>query len=290
MKKRLSLLLPTRGRLHLVERFLQSVLAQSTRPDLIEVILCVDEDDIESQGIVFEGLALKMVIGPRQTMGAYNATCLEHASGDITIAANDDIVIRTNGWDEKVRELDARYPDGIYLGYSNDLFKGPKLCTFPILSRKTCSVLAEPYPAIYKGAFIDVHLMDIFRRLEKRGFARICYAADIVFEHVHYRNNPDALDATYTDRLRFADDLTFIGLIEARRLEADRLFAHISGGNPKSIPLPSQAATRPAGFFEIIPLCARKFLFDFDLPLKYRGYLFVWMLARYYYSRLRRIP
>jgi glycosyltransferase involved in cell wall biosynthesis len=290
MKKRLSLLLPTRGRLHLVERFLRSVVAQSTRPDLIEVILCVDEDDAESHGIAFDGLALKLVIVPRQTMGAYNAICLEHASGDITIAANDDIVVRTRGWDEKVRELDARYPDGVYLGYANDLFKGHKMSTFPILSRQTCQLLAEPYPRIYKGAFIDTHLMDVFRRLEKRGYDRIAYAEDIVFEHVHYRNNPEALDATYSDRSRFGDDLTFIALAEARRLEADRLAAHISGGTPDTIRPPSPFVTRPASFFGIIPHCTRKFLFDFDLPLKWRSYLFVWMLARYYYSRIRGIP
>jgi glycosyltransferase involved in cell wall biosynthesis len=290
MKKRISLLLPTRGRPDLVKRFLQSVVVQSTRPDLIEVILCVDEDDIESQGIVLEGFALKLVIGPRQTMGAYNTICLEHASGDITIAANDDIVIRTKGWDEKVRDLDARYPDGIYLGYGNDLFKSPKLCTFPILSRKTCSVLAEPYPAIYKGAFLDVHLMDIFRRLEKRGYARICYAADIVFDHVHYRKNPDALDATYSDRLRFGDDLTFIGLVDARHLEADRLSAHIIGGAPETVPSPPPAAIESPGLLGIVPLCARKFLLDFDLPLGWRTHLFVWMVARYYFSKLRQIP
>ncbi len=83
-----------------------------------------------------------------------------------------------------------------------------------------------------------MHLLDIFRRLEKRGHRRIAYAEDIVFEHVHYRNNPDALDATYTDRPRFGDDLTFIELIEARRLEADRLFAHISGGTRDTTPPP----------------------------------------------------
>jgi hypothetical protein len=290
MKKRISLLLPTRGRPDLVKRFLQSVVAQSTRPDLIEVILCVDEDDIESHGIVFDELALKMVVKPRQTMGAYNTECLRQASGEITIAVNDDIVVRTKGWDEKVRELDARYPDGVYLGYGNDLFKGPKLCTFPILSRKTCSVLAEPYPAIYKGAFIDVHLMDIFRRLEKRGYARICYAADIVFEHVHYRNNPDALDATYSDRLRFGDDLTFIGLVDARRLEADRLTAYISGGTPEPIHSPPQVEIESPSLLGIGPLCARKFLLDFDLPLGWRTHLFVWMAARYFFSTLRRIP
>jgi hypothetical protein len=198
--------------------------------------------------------------------------------------------VRTNGWDEKVRELDARFPDGIYLGYPNDLFKGPKMSTFPILSRETCRVLAEPYPAIYKGAFIDVHLMDIFRRLEKRGYARIVYAADIVFEHVHYRNNPDALDATYSDRSRFGDDPTFIGLVDARRLEADRLSAHITGGLPKTVPSPPQVAIEPPSLIEIVPLCARKFLLDADLPLGWRTYLFVWMVARYCFSQLRRIP
>ena len=266
------------------------MVAQSTRSELIEVILCVDEDDVASHGIVFDELALRQVIGPRQTMGAYNTECLRQASGEITIAVNDDIVVRTKGWDEKVRELDARFVDGIYLGYANDLFKGPKQCTFPILSRKACSVLAEPYPAIYKGAFLDVHLMDIFRRLEKRGYARICYVADIVFEHVHYRNNPDALDATYGDRLRFGDDLTFIGLVDARRLEADRLSAHIAGGTPEVVPSPPPVAIEPLSLIGIVPLCVRKFLLDFDLPLGWRTHLFVWMVARYYFSKLRQIP
>jgi len=244
---------------------------------------------VDSHDIVFDGLALKLVIGPRQTMGAYNAECLRHASGEIIMAVNDDIIIRTRGWDDKVRELDARYPDGVYLGYGNDLFKGPKLCTFPILSRKTCSVLAEPCPAIYKGAFIDVHLMDIFRRLEKRRYARICYAADIVFEHVHYRNNPDLLDATYSDRSRFADDLIFIGLVETRRLEADRLAAFISGGGtPETAACPQQSVIEPTSLIGIVPLCARKFLLDFDLPLSWRSYLFAWMVARYYFSWIRK--
>jgi hypothetical protein len=266
------------------------VVTQSTHPELIEVILCVDDDDIVSHGIVSCELALKLVIGPRQTMGAYNTECLRHASGEITIAVNDDIIVQTSGWDEKVRELDARYPDGVYLGYSNDLFKGPKLCTFPILSRRTCSVLAEPYRQIYKGAFIDVHLMDIFRRLERRGYARIAYAEDIVFEHVHYRTNPDALDATYSDRSRFGDDLTFIALAEARRLEADRLSALISGKTPEAVSSPRQGAIEPTSLIRIVPLCARKFLFDFDLPLRWRTYLFVWMVSRYCFSQLRRVP
>jgi glycosyltransferase involved in cell wall biosynthesis len=284
MKKRISLLLPTRGRPELARRFLQSVIAQSTHPELVEVILCVDDDDSGSHDITADGISLKVVIGPRQNMGAYNARCLENATGEITIAVNDDIIIQTRGWDDKVRALDARYPDGIYLGYPNDRFKGEKVCTFPILSRKACEILGEPYPGIYKGAFIDVHLMDIFRRLERRGYPRMVYAEDVVFEHVHYRTNPDVIDATYRDRPRFGDDGTFIALAPTRRVEADRLFAHISGNAFDHHPSAPQPNVTQSSFLGIVPLCFRTFLCDADLPAVWRTYLFGYMVARRCFS------
>jgi hypothetical protein len=290
MTKTISLLLPTRGRPTLVERFLQSVVAQSARPDLVEVILCVDDDDLDSHNITFDRLRLKLVIGPRRNMGAYNAECLKHATGDITIAVNDDIIVRTNGWDDKVRALDARFPDGVYLGYGNDLLKGPKLCTFPILSRETCRVLASPYPSMYKGAFIDVHLMDIFRRLDRRGYPRTIYAANIVFEHVHYRTNPEALDATYTDRPRFGDDLTFIALADARQLEADRLYNHVNGQSSEIVPTAPETHVGWSGPIGFLALCMRKFLMDNNLPAAWRTRLFIWMIARQFASRILRIP
>ncbi|WP_298254091.1 glycosyltransferase family 2 protein [Bradyrhizobium sp.] len=282
MKKRISLLLPTRGRPQLVERFLQSVAAQSAHPELIEVILCVDDDDPASHCIASSRIALKTIIVPRQTMGAYNAICLENATGEITIAVNDDIIIRTKGWDEKIRALDKRYVDGIYLGYPNDLFKGEKVCTFPVLSRKTCEVLAEPYPGIYKGAFIDVHLMDIFRRLERRGYPRMIYVEDIVFEHVHYRTNPELLDATYRERARFGDDATFIALAPVRRMEADRLFEYVSRKIAREGSRPLAPVVTQMRFFGIVSLCYRAFLCDSDLPATWRTYLFGYMVARHY--------
>jgi hypothetical protein len=251
--------------------------------------VCVDEDDPESHGITSHQLALKLIIVPRQSMGAYNSICLQHATGQITIAVNDDIIIRTEGWDEKVRALDAQYSDGIYLGYANDLFKGQKVSTFPILSRETCEAMAEPYPKLYKGAFIDVHLMDIFRRLEKRGYQRMAYAEDIVFEHVHYRTNPEILDSTYQERSRFGDDATFIALADARRLDADRLMAHISGKVVHDVSVGAALPAEPNSFFGIVPLCFSKFLCDLDLPLTWRTYLFSYMVVRFYFDWFRKL-
>jgi hypothetical protein len=286
MKKRISLLLPTRGRRPLVERFLESVVVQSANPESIEVLLCVDDDDPASHTISSTQVSLKTIVVPRQTMGAYNAICLENATGEITIAVNDDVIIQTKGWDEKIRALDERYPDGIYLGYPNDRFKGEKVCTFPILSRKTCEILAEPYPGIYKGAFIDVHLMDIFRRLERRGYPRMVYVEDVVFEHVHYRTNPEILDATYRERARFGDDATFIALAPSRRIEADRLFAHVSRKIVRNGSRDPAPVLTPGRFFGIVPLCFRAFLCDSDLPAGWRTYLFGYMIARHYFSWL----
>src|ERR1700760_1202401 len=101
-KKRISLHFPTRGRPMLVERFLQSVVARSAHPELIEVVLYADDDDPGSHHFTSDQITLKLIIGPRRTMGAYSGICLRHATGEITIALNDDVVIRTPEWDEKV--------------------------------------------------------------------------------------------------------------------------------------------------------------------------------------------
>jgi hypothetical protein len=285
MEQRISLLLPTRGRPRLVQRFLASVLEHAAQPDLIEVIVCVDEDDPASHGIEFPGLKLAQVVVPRQNMGAYNAICLEHATGDISIAVNDDMIIRTGGWDNRIRELDASFSDGIYLAYANDLFKGRDLCTFPIMSRRATGLMSAPYPRSYQGAFIDVHLMDIFKRIEHAGHRRIVYLKDVVFEHVHYRVDATAMDATYAERRRFGDDMNFVALIDLRELDAKRLIGRIVG-EIKLTENDGQPSTPTPNAVTIISLCVSRFLFDLSLPFTWRAWICTWMIARYYYSRL----
>ena len=183
----ISLLLPTRGRHTLVERLFKSIAETAAQPERVEVILYVDDDDTVSHHLDSKDFRVVRIIGPAMSMGGYNSACLEQACGDIVILVNDDMVISTPGWDNMIVEMDAGFTDKIYLAYGNDLFKKGGLCTFPILSRRTCELLVEPYPAAYRGAFIDVHLFDIFKRLQHAGFNRVRYLDDVVFEHLHYR-------------------------------------------------------------------------------------------------------
>jgi hypothetical protein len=276
---KISLLVPTRARPQLLRRFLESAAAAAERRDRLEAVIYADEDDPQSHGIYVEGIESHTIVGPRISMGACNMECLRRSSGDIVILANDDVVIRTESWDRRLREVDAAYADGVYLAYPNDLYKGRRLCAFPVLSRSACNMLVEPFPRIYAGAFIDYHLLDIFRRLEHAGERRIRYLPDVVFEHMHFRAGKAALDDTYRQRHRFRDDEAFLSLRDSRSSAAEVLLAAIrrsARGQPRLSPR-SIAAT---GMLAKLAAAARTILADRELPLQWRGYLFVWFVGR----------
>lgn len=280
----ISLVLPTRGRPTLVARLFDS-LAEQTR-DLrgIEVIVYIDDDDTGSIGISENRFAMTKIVGPRLSMGGYNTACLDKSRGDIIVLINDDMVVRTPHWDDLIRELDNRFEDKVYLGYGNDLFKGSKLCTFPILSRRACETLGEPFPVAYKGAFIDYHLLDIFKRIAHAGHERICYLENLVFEHLHYRTGKADFDETYQKRGRFDDDPVFFRLRDSRSAGAAALLENIRGTHVEPRP--------QAGGFEApgtVPGAAltygQRLLLDAELPLRWRGFLYIWFVGRFLASK-----
>lgn len=281
----ISLLLPTRGRPALVERLFRSIAETTAHPERVEVILYIDEDDTGSHHLDSKDVRVVRIVGPVISMGAYNSACLARARGDIIILANDDMVIRTPGWDNAIAEADADFADGIYLAYGNDLFKKRGLCTFPVLSRRTCELLVEPYPAAYQGAFIDVHLFDIFKRLQHAGFSRVRYLDNMVFEHLHYRTGKAVFDETYKRRARFEGDPTFIAMAKVRSTEAKRLLSALRGGPLPAFEPSSCQAYVPPGILSAVSYFSRQLLFDKELPFRWRGFLWYWFIGRYLAAR-----
>ena len=287
----ISLLLPTRGRPEVAKRFLDSIAATTEILSAVEVIACVDEDDPGSHALDHSDVIVKRIIVPRQNMGAYNAICLQNSSGHISIAVNDDMVIRTQGWDQRVRAIDAQHEDGIYLAYSNDLFKGKDQATFPILSKQLTDLIETPYPVDYKGAFIDIHLMDIFMRLKAKGKNRLVYSPDLIFEHLHFRtSNGIAFDQTYADRNRFGDDETFVRLSNLRQSQANKMLACI---DKQSYEDPKLSRVEPNSFSPNLitaPFALmHQFLLDTNLPFIWRTKLMMWMILRFYYNAACRL-
>lgn len=279
----ISLLLPTRGRTSLVTRLFESIAKNTYHLDQVEVVLYVDEDDLESHDLNSVDFRVVRIIGPALSMGGYNSACLNKAQGDVLILANDDMVIQTTGWDDRVRALNVEFEGHIYLGYANDLFKKSRFCTFPIISRRTCELLGNPYPAAYQRFFIDVHLFDIFKRLQHAGFDCIRFCDDLVFEHCHYNNGKAPYDETYHRGRngRFADDLTYIALTAMRSAAAKRLLREIRNERITIVDYPVPQDIFLTGVRGDIGLLSFKFLRDAELPYRWRLFLWCWFIGRY---------
>ena len=281
----ISLLLPTRGRPQEAVRFFQSVLRCTHHLSQVEVVLYVDEDDLDSHSLNCVGLNIKKIIGPRLTMGGYNMACLERSSGEIIILVNDDVVIQTEGWDDVVRHTDRRFVDRIYLAYCSDLFKGKHTSTFPILSRHTCDILGAPYPLAYHGAFIDTHLLDIFKRVKHAGYDRICYLENVIFEHLHYRVGKASFDETYRNRGRFEDDAVFLGLWESRKKKACQIMGAIRAEGGAVADQDECAQVKPRNPISALVVYSKLILLDPNLPWRWRLWLWFWFYGRFLVSQ-----
>ena len=281
----LSLLLPTRGRSQRLKQFLDSAYQTALHSENIEVILFIDDDDSSMHDFEYKKLKIKKLIQSRNTMGFCNTACLKVSEGEIIIAVNDDVLIKTLNWDKKIIDFHQTQPDPIYLAYPNDLNKKGKLPTFPILSRVTCKALQAVFPTAYKGSFLDLHLYDIFMRLKKLHLHRVFFLKEIVFEHLHFRNKKATIDETYKYRDRFGDDGIFISLIKLRKQEANRLIRYCLKSH-NSIIISTTTAFFVNCFARSIVFYFLNFILDRSLPWRWRIYLFYYFTGRLAFMRL----
>ena len=227
----LSLIVPTRGRPGSLRRFLHSLARTTSRPERIEVVLVVDEDDPGSHAITQPGLVVRHVIGPPgRTMGELNTAGHVASRGNYVMLLNDDVVVRTRRWDRVVFNLLATFPDRIALIHVNDTLMRDHLCTFPLVSRTFCTIAGGISPTAYQRYLIDDHIEDIFNLLAATGHRRIVYLPDVVFEHLNAVVHPEAGRVYVSDpAILAADAPLFDQLFPMRKDVVMRLLAHIEG-------------------------------------------------------------
>ncbi|MGP0630196.1 glycosyltransferase family 2 protein [Nitrospina sp. 32_T5] len=285
---RISVLMPTRHRLEQAERCIASLVETATHPEALEIVVYVDDDDPESHALDRKDIAFHKIVGPRLNLGALNTACLSSATGDILGAVNDDVVVRTQGWDDRLRAIHDRFPDGIYLAYPNDLFFGPRMASFPFMARATCDALGDPFPAEYPGDFQDHHLLDLFQRLRHHGHDRIVYMEDVVMEHLHVRfGNEKDEPEMYNGRTMGEGDHVFLALHPHRKRLTRRLQAVIE--QKPLPPVPATPRIRPLPESNIVTGCRLMvtFLLDGSLPFCWRWFLFTFFGKLYWIKKYR---
>ena len=219
----ISLLLPTRERVEPLRRLFDSIGETAERPDGLEVVLFLDSDDTASQSFDYPELSLKRIVGRRATMGRMVQACYETAAGKYIMLMNDDVICRTCGWDVRILEVFDRLADSIGMVWCNDLYRGPAMPNFPILSRRTCEIMGGVCPQDYHRDYVDTNLYDIFRKLERLGHRRWFYLPDVVIEHCHVEAGKAAFDATYHKPRMVGDELAYIAWDENRQIVAETM-------------------------------------------------------------------
>jgi hypothetical protein len=226
-----SLIVPTRHRIAQLRRFLDSIIRTVSRPDIIEIVLVVDEDDRESGMVRHNRLCLnRVVVAPGLTMGSLNMEGYLASTGRYLMLLNDDVIARTGGWDRQLLACCRRFPDGIGLVHVNDTLLRHHLCTFPLVSRTYCEFAGGICPREYTRYRIDDHIEDIFNLLAFLGHRRTVYLPDVVFEHCNAVDHPEAGRVYQSDSAILAEDAPrFEAMFAARKELALRLVEYIEG-------------------------------------------------------------
>jgi hypothetical protein len=219
MRPLFSLIVPTRRRPAQLARLLESVCRTAYHPERIEVILVVDADDPASL-VPHPRLTVRhVVVPPGQTMGALNNAGYYASIGAYVMLLNDDVVVRTPGWDATALACFRRFPDPFVLVHVNDTLICDHLCTFPITSRAFYELIGEICPAQYRRYRIDDHIEDVFNLLAILGERRVVYLPDVIFEHDNAVHHPEAGRPVYmSDPAVLAQDAPlFDSLLPARK-------------------------------------------------------------------------
>jgi hypothetical protein len=194
-----SVLLPTRNRISLVERSVKSLLSNSQTPDCIEIIAAYDEDDLASKQYFQspEWHTLVELFGAQEKtmqcpswgyhgLHRYYTTMGQQASGQWLLIWNDDAVMLTTDWDQHV-QFNKDFIGMLHMTTEN--FK-PSLTLFPLIPRIWLDLFGE----ISQHQLNDSWIQDI------------CHEADAVQEipvtvfHDRYDVTGNNLDATFQNR------------------------------------------------------------------------------------------
>lgn len=197
----ISFLLPTRGRLESLKRFVKSVLDTADEPNNIEFICYVDDDD-PSYDNWEHPRQVFLFRGPRQNLSM--CYIWPGGTGPIYVMGGDDVVFHTKGWDTKVLAEFEKVPDKILLVYGDDGNpENTENATMPFIHENWIKAVGRYLPPYFSGDFTDTWLTALAEGVDRK------VKIDIVTEHLHPAFGKREQDQTDKDKWEkhFRDDM-----------------------------------------------------------------------------------
>lgn len=218
---KISLLLPSRQRPIQLMRLYNSAIELAEKPDDIEMVVYVDDDDTGYDELIESPPKNTIFIkGPRKTISKCWNDCWKASTGDIFFHAGDDIVFRTQDWDKVVRDKFAEYDDRIVFVYGNDgngESDRNQFGTHGFIHRNWTDVVGYFVPPYYESDYNDTHLNDLAKGIKRHQHI------DILTEHLHFSLGKSEMDQNSRDRLERHEKQNPGALYESRDRRIERV-------------------------------------------------------------------
>ncbi len=189
----ISILTPSRGRPTGLQRHMDSFLDNAVVPGRIEVLAYVDDDDPALE--TYRKMP-GVQVGPPQSVSVSWNDLAARATGQYLMMGNDDLVMRSMGWDSMF--LEAALPaDGIFVAWFSDGINDGRHCAFPIVSREWYQALGSFSPGIFEFFYNDTWVFDVGKMVD-----RLLYMDDVKMAHIHHSVTRKKDETTVRNRNR----------------------------------------------------------------------------------------
>lgn len=183
----ISVLLPSRGRPEMVKQTGDQLLALADRPETVEIILGLDQDDARRDE--YQTYGIMWVAHERMGYGRlheYYNQLAKYASGEWMLLWNDDVFMTTKGWDTVLAGL----PASTLVADLQSEHTAAKLCCFPAVRRDAVAAVGGFSP---HTPHCDTYWQDL-----GRGTGRIT-EVPIVVNHRRFDLSGNHNDETYAE-------------------------------------------------------------------------------------------
>lgn len=192
-----SLILPSRGRVKLLENLCKSVDDNTYDKNNIEMLVACDDDDQDTINALkqMSYYWLKYFIRPRGNSISkdYQNWLYKYSKGEYIFVLNDDVEIKTKNWDQIAQQKINNYvhKDGIFCGWIADdknvrinNAKDAYSC-FPLFTRKSIDILGYVMNEYYGGWSADIFIYNVYKEID-----RILDLSEILVQHyTHWLGN-----------------------------------------------------------------------------------------------------
>ena len=201
---KIALLCPTRGRPDGMERLWKSAYETAQEKENLIIVFRIDKDDQVSHLKYIDlaqqyGNQVREIVCDRHpSLGKATNDCLWMLEKDVEILhlAGDDLIFRTEFWDEEVRKVFKQQDDHIFLAYGSDLYisDNQRFGTHPFLHKKQVEILGYAVTDVFVGSYLDTYLNRVYDIINRK------IKLPIIIEHMHGAANKAIYDQTMLEK------------------------------------------------------------------------------------------